>query len=93
MFGDILTAAKFKTAHNWYTFPRSESAYASREEYELAAATLNDMIQTLESHDFTVRIFANTDHVGLFQTEYRDDNDHCLAIVWTYSDRVEILTY
>ena len=78
MFEDIFTAAKFETAHNLYRFPRSESAYASREEYVLAAATLNEMIQTIESHEFTANIFANfanSDNGGLFQIEYRDDDN------------------
>ena len=91
MFEDIFTAAKFESAHNLYRFPRSESAYASRKEYVLAAATLNEMIQTIESHKFTTSIFANSDLIGLFQTEYYDDNDNCVAVIRNYSDRVEVL--
>ena len=91
MFEDIFTAAKFETAHNLYRFPRSESAYASREEYVLAAATLNEMIQTIESHEFTTSIFANSDNVGLFKIEYYDDDNTCTAIVKTYNNRVEVL--
>ena len=90
MFEDIFTAAKFETAHNLYRFPRSESAYASREEYVLAAATLNEMIQTIESHEFTANIFANSDNGGLFKIEYHDDN-RCTAIVKNYNNRIEVL--
>ena len=93
MFEDIITAAKFKTAHNLYRFPRSESAYASREEYELAAATLNKMIQTIESHEFTAIIFANNVHIGRFQIEYYDDIDNCVAAIWSFSDRIVIVEY
>ena len=92
MFENILTAAKFKTAHSLYRFPRSESAYASREEYELAAATLNKMIQTIESHEFTTSIFANNVHIGRFQIEYYDDNN-CVAAIWSFSDRIVITEY
>ena len=90
MFEDIFTAAKFETAHNLYRFPRSESAYASREEYVLAAATLNEMIQTIESHEFTANIFANSDNGGLFKIEYHDDN-RCTAIVKNYNNHIEVL--
>ena len=90
MFEDIFTAAKFETAHNLYRFPRSESAYASREEYVLAAATLNEMIQTIESHEFTANIFANSDNGGLFKIEYHDDN-RCTAIIKNYNNRIEVL--
>ena len=93
MFEDIFTAAKFETAHNLYRFPRSESAYASREEYVLAAATLNEMIQTIESHEFTTSIFANNVHIGHFQIEYYDDIDNCVAAIWSFSDRIVILEY
>ena len=93
MFENILTAAKFKTAHSLYRFPRSESAYASREEYELAAATLNKMIQTIESHEFKANIFANNVHIGHFQIEYYDDNNNCVAAIWSFSDRIVITEY
>ena len=93
MFENILTAAKFKTAHSLYRFPRSESAYASREEYELAAATLNKMIQTIESHEFMANIFANNVHIGHFQIEYYDDNNNCVAAIWSFSDRIVITEY
>lgn len=93
MFENILTAAKFKTANNLYRFPRSESAYASREEYVLAAATLNEMIQTIESHEFTTSIFANNVHIGHIQIEYYDDIDNCVAAIWSFSDRIVILEY
>lgn len=93
MFENILTAAKFETAHNLYRFPRSESAYASREEYELAAATLNKMIQTIESHKFTANIFANNVPIGRFQIEYYDDIDNCIAAIWSFSDRIVIVEY
>ena len=93
MFEDIITAAKFKTAHNLYRFPRSEAAYASLEEYELATATLNEMIQTIESHEFTANIFANNVHIGHFQIVYYDDNNNCVAAILSFSDRILILEY
>ena len=93
MFENILIAAKFKASHNLYRFPRSESAYASREEYELAAATLNKMIQTIESHEFTANIFASNVHIGRFQIEYYDDIDNCVASIWSFSDRIVIVEY
>lgn len=93
MFENILTAAKFKAAHSLYRFPRSEAEYASREEYELAATTLNKMIQTIESHEFTTSIFANNVHIGHFQIEYYDDIDNCVAAIWSFSDRIVILEY
>ena len=93
MFEDIITTAKFKTALNLYKFPRSEVAYASREEYKLANATLNEMIRTIESHEFTANIFTNNLHIGHFQIVYYDYNNNCVAAILSFSDEILILEY
>ena len=49
------------------------------------------MIQTIESHEFTANIFANSDNGGLFKIEYHDDDNTCTAIVKNYNNRIKVL--